>query len=63
MEKFIQVFNSKTGGVMGSGWGWLAVDRESGSLSIERSYGQDSVYCEGKDPILTVDVWEHAYYL
>ena len=48
---------------MGSGWGWLAVDDVTKKLTIERTYGQDSVYAEGKTPILTVDVWEHAYYL
>ncbi len=38
-EKFIADFNSKTGGIMGSGWGWLAVDDVTKKLTIERTYG------------------------
>jgi len=46
----------------GSGWAWLSVDG-NGALKIESTANQDSPLMEGRTPILSVDVWEHAYYL
>lgn len=50
----------------GSGWAWLAVNRE-GKLVVENSGNQDSPLMagllSGNTPILGLDVWEHAYYL
>jgi superoxide dismutase, Fe-Mn family len=46
----------------GSGWVWLCVDNE-GNLSIEKTLNGDTPLLRGKNPILTMDVWEHAYYL
>ncbi|KUK79413.1 MAG: Superoxide dismutase, partial [Microgenomates bacterium 39_7] len=46
----------------GSGWGWLVMD-EGGQLQIISISNQNSPLSEGLKPILTVDVWEHAYYL
>ena len=63
MENFKNDFNTKTASVKGSGWGWLAFDNKTKNLSIELTLGQDNVYIAGKTPLLTVDVWEHAYYL
>lgn len=45
----------------GSGWAWLVVDQ--GKLVITDTANQDSPLTDGKIPILTLDVWEHAYYL
>ena len=47
-------------GVFGSGWAWLVSDRE-GRLSVQKTANQDTPLplC----PLLTCDVWEHAYYL
>jgi Fe-Mn family superoxide dismutase len=47
--------------VFGSGWAWLVV--EGGQLKIESSANQDTPLSQGKQPLLGVDVWEHAYYL
>ncbi len=45
----------------GSGWAWLLA--EGDKLSIESSANQDSPLMEGKNALLGLDVWEHAYYL
>ena len=45
----------------GSGWAWLVSDK--GKLSVISTPNQDSPIMEGKNPLLGVDVWEHAYYL
>ena len=62
-ENFITKFNEKTGAIQGSGWGWLAYDPVSHGLSIQETANQDQVETKGLVPLLTVDVWEHAYYL
>jgi superoxide dismutase, Fe-Mn family len=46
----------------GSGWAWLSVDK-NGGLVLGNTLNQDTPLSEGLTPILTVDVWEHAYYL
>jgi Fe-Mn family superoxide dismutase len=48
--------------VFGSGWAWL-VKMPDGSLAIETTPNQDSRLTVGHKPVLSVDVWEHAYYL
>lgn len=45
----------------GSGWVWLASD--DGTLSLEETHDGDTLADRGKLPLLTIDVWEHAYYL
>lgn len=58
-QKFIDEFNAKALAVFGSGWVWLLPD-----LSIVTTPNQDSpVNAGGPEPILGLDVWEHAYYL
>ena len=46
----------------GSGWVWLSVDKD-GKLVISKTSNADSPLLDGLKPILTMDVWEHAYYL
>lgn len=46
----------------GSGWAWLASD-SSGVLKVLSTANQDTPLSFGHIPLLTVDVWEHAYYL
>merc|ERR1711874_248902 len=62
-DNFKKAFNAKTAGIKGSGWGWLGYDPVTKSLTIEQTVNQDHVECNGLVPLLTVDVWEHAYYL
>lgn len=45
----------------GSGWAWLV--KNGDKLEVYSTANQDSPLMEGKDPILGLDVWEHAYYL
>ncbi|NYH25445.1 superoxide dismutase [Paraburkholderia bryophila] len=45
----------------GSGWGWLVVDR--GELAVVKTGNAETPFTAGLAPLLTVDVWEHAYYL
>ena len=49
-------------GVFGSGWAWLALTPAK-ELILEAAPNQDSPLLSGKQPLLGIDVWEHAYYL
>ena len=60
--KFRDSFSKAALGVFGSGWTWLVADT-SGKLSIITTPNQDSPTSQGLKPLLTLDVWEHAYYL
>jgi len=62
LERFKEDFSEKALGHFGSGWAWL-VETSSGSLEIIALPNQDSPLTLGKEPILTIDLWEHAYYL
>jgi Fe-Mn family superoxide dismutase len=54
-------FTAEAIGVFGSGWAWLVADGKK--LEIDSTPNQDSPISAGKNPLLGVDVWEHAYYL
>jgi len=59
---FKEKFSTATVARFGSGWGWLSLDKQ-GQLIIHSTANQDSPLTEGLMPLLTCDVWEHAYYL
>jgi len=61
-EEFKTQFKAAGATQFGSGWAWLVADK-SGKLSIEKTPNAVTPVVEGKTPILTMDVWEHAYYL
>lgn len=61
-DKFKEDFAKAATTRFGSGWAFLAVDKD-GKLSVYSLPNQDSPIMEGKTPILGLDVWEHAYYL
>eukprot|EP00483_Globobulimina_turgida_P000139 UN00139 len=63
LEKFQEIFNAKTAAVQGSGWGWLVYSAEEKGIRIQTTQNQDLVASLGVVPLLTIDVWEHAYYL
>jgi len=61
-DEFKEKMNTTAMGVFGSGWAWLCKDA-AGKLVITSTPNQDSPVSQGLLPILTIDVWEHAYYL
>lgn len=61
-EEFKTKFSAAAAGRFGSGWAWLCADA-SGKLVVTDSLNQDCPLTEGLKPVLTIDVWEHAYYL
>ncbi len=61
-DDFKQKFSAAAAGRFGSGWAWLVAD-PNGNLSITSTPNQDSPIMDGKQPIMGLDVWEHAYYL
>lgn len=63
IQTFIDEFNQKAGEIQGSGWTWLAACPNTKTLTIKTTERHDNVEAEGLVPLLTVDVWEHAYYL
>ena len=61
-EAFKAEFEAKGVGLFGSGWVWLSAD-EDGSLVITQEANAANPVQRGLKPLLTFDVWEHAYYL
>jgi Fe-Mn family superoxide dismutase len=62
VEAFKAEFEAKGVGLFGSGWVWLSADA-NGSLVITQEQGASNPLVKGLKPLLTFDVWEHAYYL
>lgn len=61
LEKCIEKMSSETTGIQGSGWGWLGFCKVTNSLQITST--QNHLLPQGLEPLLCIDVWEHAYYL
>ena len=61
-ESFQNEFETAGAGLFGSGWVWLASDND-GNLSIIREPNAGNPITKGLKPLLTFDVWEHAYYI
>ncbi|WP_428023088.1 superoxide dismutase [Arcobacter sp.] len=62
VEEFKTQFTNKAVTHFGSGWAWLVKDA-SGKLSIVSTSNAGTPLTDGLTPILTCDVWEHAYYI
>jgi len=60
-EKFTEQFKATAVGRFGSGWGWLVL--ENGALKLVSTPNAETPLTKGQVALLTVDVWEHAYYL
>lgn len=61
-EAFQKEFNQKGATLFGSGWVWLSADKD-GKLIITQETNAANPIQKGLTPLLTFDVWEHAYYL
>ncbi len=62
MEDFKKSFIEKAISLFGSGWVWLCIDKNN-KLSIEQTKNADTPIRFHLKPLLTCDVWEHAYYI
>jgi Fe-Mn family superoxide dismutase len=60
-EKFAEELKNAGVTQFGSGWAWLVID--GGQLKITKTANADTPIAHGVKPLLTLDVWEHAYYL
>lgn len=61
-EEFQKAFNAAAVGTFGSGWAWL-VKNPDGSLDLVSTSNAATPLTTDKKPLLTCDVWEHAYYI
>jgi len=62
VDDFKQQFTQAALANYGSGWTWL-VKKSDGTLAIENTSNADTPIVRGDKPLLTCDVWEHAYYI
>ena len=60
-DKFVEELKTAGTTQFGSGWAWLVLD--NGQLKITKTANADTPIAHGQKPLLTIDVWEHAYYL
>lgn len=60
-DTFVQEFKTAATTQFGSGWAWLVLD--NGKLKTIKTSNADTPFAHGLKALLTVDVWEHAYYL
>jgi len=60
-DKFKEDFKTAATTQFGSGWAWLVLD--GGTLKVTKTGNAENPVVHGQTPLLTLDVWEHAYYL
>jgi Superoxide dismutase len=60
-EAFVEQFKAAGATQFGSGWAWLVLD--GGTLKVTKTANADLPLAHGQKALLTMDVWEHAYYL
>ena len=60
-EAFVEQFKTAGATQFGSGWAWLVLD--GGTLKVTKTANADLPLAHGQTALLTMDVWEHAYYL
>lgn len=61
-EAFKEQFSNAAATQFGSGWAWL-VRTKDGKLAVEKTANAENPMTQGHTPLLTCDVWEHAYYI
>jgi superoxide dismutase, Fe-Mn family len=62
LKEFQKAFSDAAAALFGSGWTWLAADSQ-GKLEVMPLSNADTPLKHQKEPVLTIDVWEHAYYV
>jgi Fe-Mn family superoxide dismutase len=62
VDRFREAFREAANGEFGSGWAWL-VKHPDGALEVRNSSDAENPLQRGLVPLLTLDVWEHAYYV
>ncbi len=62
VENFKKEFSQAAATLFGSGWAWLSQDKD-GKLVITKEANAGNPLRHGNNPLLGIDVWEHAYYL
>lgn len=62
VAEFLETFKSSATGEFGSGWAWL-VRQPGGDLQVVSTTDAQNPIAQGLEPLLVLDVWEHAYYL
>ena len=60
-DKFAEEFKAAGAGQFGSGWAWLV--KNGDKLEVRKTLNAENPITDGATPLLTMDVWEHAYYL
>ncbi|MCU0568588.1 MAG: superoxide dismutase [Oculatellaceae cyanobacterium Prado106] len=60
-DAFKEAFKTAAATQFGSGWAWLVL--ENGTLKVTKTPNAENPLVHGQKPLLTLDVWEHAYYL
>ncbi len=60
--QFKEKFTNAAVGQFGSGWAWLVKDK-NGNLAVESTSNAENPMTRGLTPLMTCDVWEHAYYI
>jgi Fe-Mn family superoxide dismutase len=60
-DQFVEAFKAAGATQFGSGWAWLVL--EGGTLKVTKTLNAENPMTSGQTPLLTMDVWEHAYYL
>ena len=60
-DKFKEEFSNAAATQFGSGWAWLVDD--NGTLKVTKTPNAENPLVHGQKPLLTLDVWEHAYYI
>ncbi|AFZ37503.1 Manganese/iron superoxide dismutase [Stanieria cyanosphaera PCC 7437] len=60
-DQFVEAFKDAGATQFGSGWAWLVLDGDK--LKVTKTLNADNPLTSGQVPLLTMDVWEHAYYL
>lgn len=63
VDDFKKKFETCAAGHFGSGWVWLVQGEEKGSLQIMDTHDAYNPLTKGLNPLLVLDVWEHAYYI